>query len=66
VGIVSVLLILFGLLMLIQPSIIWSMAESWKSNDAIEPSDLYVKSTRFGGALTTLAGIGGVLAFWIL
>lgn len=46
--ILSVLLTLFGLLMLIKPVIIWAISESWKSNYAIEPSDLYIVSARFG------------------
>jgi hypothetical protein len=65
-GFISVLLVLLGLMMLIKPSIIWSITESWKSADTTEPSDLYVWSTRFGGVMVTLAGLGGVLAFWFL
>jgi hypothetical protein len=65
-GIISVLLILLGLMMLSKPSIIWTIIESWKSNDATEPSDLYVWSTRFGGIIVTLTGLGGVFAFWFL
>lgn len=65
-GVASVFLILFGLLMLLKPPIIWSITESWKSNDATEPSDLYLWSTRFGGVMCTLAGLGGILAVWVL
>ncbi|SEB93331.1 DUF6199 family natural product biosynthesis protein [Paenibacillus sp. GP183] len=63
---ISVLLVLLGWMMLFKPSIIWSITENWKSNDATEPSDLYVKSTRFGGIIVTLAGLSGVLIFWFL
>jgi hypothetical protein len=65
-GFISVLLVVLGLMMLFKPSIIWTITESWKSIDATEPSDLYVKSTRFGGIIVTLAGLGGVLAFSFL
>lgn len=61
--IMGMILILVGLLMLIKPALFWSITESWKSNDATEPSDLYLFSTRFGGALVLLAGIGGVVIF---
>lgn len=65
-GIMGVLLVILGMLMLIKPIIIWSITESWKSNDATEPSDLYVWSTRFGGVMCTFAGLGGILAVWVL
>ncbi|MHC0038859.1 DUF6199 family natural product biosynthesis protein [Pseudoneobacillus sp. C159] len=58
----GVILIIMGVLMIIKPSFIWRIAESWKSNDGTEPSDLYVLSTRFGGIIMTLAGIGAVAA----
>jgi hypothetical protein len=65
-GYVSVLLVILGLLMIFKPSIIWGITESWKSNDSTEPSDLYKISTRFGGGLFSLVGLGGILATWIL
>lgn len=52
--------------MLIKPSIIWLITESWKSNDFTEPSNLYIWSTRFGGIMMTLAGIGGIVAHLLL
>lgn len=64
--ILCILLFLFGLLMILRPTIIWFLLESWKSNDATEPSDMYIISTRFGGILCTLAGAGGVIALFIL
>ncbi|PYI50931.1 MULTISPECIES: DUF6199 family natural product biosynthesis protein [Paenibacillaceae] len=65
-GFISLLLIILGLLMVIRPSIVWTIIESWKSHDATEPSGLYVVSARIGGVLFILAGIGGVLGYWIL
>ncbi|NOV02291.1 DUF6199 family natural product biosynthesis protein [Paenibacillus planticolens] len=65
-GFISVLLVLLGLIMLFRPSLLWTVTESWKSNDATEPSDLYVWSTRFGGSIVALAGLGGVIAIWFL
>ncbi|MBP1996612.1 DUF6199 family natural product biosynthesis protein [Paenibacillus eucommiae] len=61
-AILAVVLTLFGLLLLIKPSVIWTITESWKSNDATEPSDLYIWSTRFGGIMCTLAGVAGIIA----
>ncbi|WP_199622083.1 DUF6199 family natural product biosynthesis protein [Paenibacillus alkalitolerans] len=58
---VSVLLFLFGLFMLIKPSLFWTVTEQWKSGDATEPSDLYIWSTRFGGGICTLVGVAGIL-----
>lgn len=65
-GVVSILLVLVGLTMYVKPSLVWTIAESWKSGDATEPSDLYVKSARFGGILVAMAGLGGIVAYWFL
>ncbi|GAA3401957.1 DUF6199 family natural product biosynthesis protein [Paenibacillus hodogayensis] len=59
----AIILIFIGLTMLIRPSLIWAITESWKSNDATEPSDLYKLSTRFGGVMFTLIGIGLCIAY---
>lgn len=61
----GIILIIIGISMMIKPSLLWLITESWKSNDATEPSSLYIWSTRFGGVMVTLAGIGGVLAFFL-
>ncbi|SFF11092.1 hypothetical protein SAMN04487969_11463 [Paenibacillus algorifonticola] len=60
---IGILLICFGLLLAVRPALAWSLTESWKSNDGTEPSSLYPLSTRFGGILCTLAGLGAILAY---
>lgn len=50
-ALLAMLLTLAGLLMLLRPATIWMVAEQWKSYDATEPSDLYIWSTRIGGAI---------------
>ncbi|RJE82630.1 hypothetical protein D3P07_26490 [Paenibacillus sp. 1011MAR3C5] len=60
------MLLPFGLVMLIQPQWIWAISEEWKSNDATEPFDLYLFSTRFGGAISTLVALGGIIASFFL
>ncbi|KIL35051.1 hypothetical protein SD71_15425 [Cohnella kolymensis] len=62
----SIFLLAVGLFMFFKPLLIWMITESWKSNDATEPSDLYIWSTRIGGVLFTLVGIGGIFVFTIL
>jgi hypothetical protein len=64
--ILMILLTLFGLVMLVRPTVIWKITESWKSKDASEPSTMYMWFTRFGGAMFTIAGIGGIYAYSIL
>ena len=56
----SILLILGGLLMLFFPDLVYDLSESWKSNRSAEPSRLYLISTRFGGVMFLLVGIGGL------
>ncbi|WP_042149976.1 DUF6199 family natural product biosynthesis protein [Paucisalibacillus sp. EB02] len=60
----SLFVTVFGLCALLKPEWIWKLTESWKSNDATEPSDIYIFSTRFGGVMSTLAGIGCLLVFF--
>ncbi|WP_212960454.1 DUF6199 family natural product biosynthesis protein [Cohnella xylanilytica] len=62
----SVLLMLAGLFLLTKPAVWWKITEVWKSNDATEPSDLYLWNTRIGGALCLLAGGGSFLVLAIL
>ena len=57
----SILLILGGLLMLFFPDFVYDLSESWKSNRSAEPSDFYRFSTRFGGVMFILVGIGGMI-----
>lgn len=52
--------------MIVKPALIWHIAERWKSADAIEPSDLYLFSTRFGGIMVTLLGVIGILVYTVL
>jgi hypothetical protein len=61
--ILSVVFICLGLLMLIKPDFFWTVTESWKSNDATEPSKIYVVSTRFGGSIFTVIGFAGIYVF---
>jgi len=62
-GFIGVILVLIGLLMIYNPTLVWTVTEKWKSQDATEPSDLYVLSLRIGGVLATLAGLAGIVAF---
>ncbi|BBH20492.1 hypothetical protein Back11_18370 [Paenibacillus baekrokdamisoli] len=63
--ILFVILALIGLLMFTKPAFIWMISESWKSNDATEPSDLYNWSTRFGGIICMIVGIAGFIVLLI-
>ena len=46
-----------GLGYFFHPVHMWEMFESWKSYSAADPSDLYLRSTKFGGVLLFLGGI---------
>jgi len=64
--ILSIFVLIIGVLMLFKPDVWWEVTESWKSSDATEPSDFYIKYTRFGGGFFTLAGIAGIISFFVL
>ncbi len=64
--VLAIFLILFGLFMLFRPAVFWTITESWKSNDATEPSDIYLLSTRIGGSMLILAGTGSLTVYSLL
>jgi hypothetical protein len=57
--------IIIGVLFIIIPSFIWLITESWKSDDRTEPSGLYIWSTRFGGMILLIVGIGSVIVAFL-
>jgi uncharacterized membrane protein len=59
--VLGIALIIAGVLMMVRPNVVWTITESWKSNDATEPSNLYKWSTRFGGAMCTIVGVGVII-----
>ena len=56
----GIVLILWGLVMLCAPNFVYELTQSWKNYSSGEPSDLYRFSTRFGGVMFILVGIGGM------
>lgn len=36
-----------GIFIFLKPDLIWKITEEWKSYSADEPSELYIKSTKF-------------------
>lgn len=59
--ILSVLVIGVGALLVFSPQTWFYFTESWKSQSADEPSDLYIFSTRFGGIMCMLAGVAYIV-----
>jgi hypothetical protein len=53
--------IILGAMFILNPSLIWLLTESWKSEDGAEPSSLYIWNTRFGGMILMIVGIGSVI-----
>ncbi|QOR68082.1 hypothetical protein IM538_08225 [Cytobacillus suaedae] len=61
----GIFLLVLGLIMLIWPTGLWLLTESWKTNDGDGPSRLYKWSTRFGGILCTLIGIANIIVLFL-
>ena len=53
----GVVLVVLGVFLFVRPDLVWKLTEQWKSYRADEPSDLYVKSTKFGGVAFALLGV---------
>ena len=59
---IGLALIGIGITMLVKPQFMYELTESWKHDGGVyEPSRLYIWSTRFGGVMFVLAGIGGLI-----
>lgn len=54
-----------GLFMIILPQIFYSLTEKWKTSSDSDPSPVYLFSTRFGGIMFILVGIGSIVAQFI-
>ena len=52
----GIIFLVLGIFILLKPHLVWKLTEEWKSYRADEPSDLYLKSTKFGGILFALLG----------
>ena len=53
----GVVFVALGVFLFVRPDLVWKLTEQWKSYRADEPSDLYVKSTKFGGVAFALLGV---------
>ena len=62
----SIFLLIFGVLMLCFPGVVYSITESWKSNASSEPSGLYKIHICIGGIVCSLVGIAGIITNFIL
>lgn len=57
----SIILVIMGAIMILKPRLFFDITESWKNYASSDPSDLYLFSTRLGGVLCLLVGIGGIV-----
>ena len=64
VGLVFLALAIYGVALVWKPEFFYELTESWK-HDGGEPSDWYLLSTRFGGVMCALVGIGGIIFVFI-
>ena len=62
---VAILFLIIGFVMLRFPEFIYEITESWKSYSYGEPSDLYILSTRVGGAVFILIGIACIVVAFV-
>lgn len=59
---VGIAFLVIGLVMVVSPSTVFQITESWKNDKASEPSKLFRISTRVGGCFFIIIGIA-CLAF---
>ncbi|WP_449537643.1 DUF6199 family natural product biosynthesis protein [Ferdinandcohnia sp. Marseille-Q9671] len=61
----GIFLLIVGVVLLLKPSLVWTLTESWKTEDGTEPSSLYIWSTRFGGVMCICVGVGVIIVSYI-
>ncbi|NCC80208.1 MAG: hypothetical protein EOM07_11485 [Clostridia bacterium] len=59
--VLAVILIAIGLTMIFKTEWVWKLTESWKSETASGPSELYDLNITFGGVMCFLVGSAGVI-----
>jgi hypothetical protein len=57
----SIIFIGISYIMFFKPDIFWNITESWKSDNAYGPTDLYKFSTKFGGVMFFFIGLVGLI-----
>ena len=63
--VLGIFLMFGGLVMAVFPEFIYELTESWKSDAVGTPSKWFLISTRFGGVMCILAGLGGIIITFI-
>lgn len=62
----GIFFIALGAFIFWKPALIWKWTEQWKSYYADEPSDFYLKTTKFGGILFVIFGVVVIVLLLIL
>ena len=64
--ILSIILIFAGLVMAFSPEFVYELQEGLRSDAVGTPSKFFIGSTRFGGVLSILLGLAGVISLFVL
>ena len=63
----GIILSIVGLVMLINPDLIYDITQSWKNSSVnVYPSDMYRLSTRIGGGFFVVVGIAAVVTQFVM
>ena len=53
----GIIIFAIGMFYFLKPDLLWKLTEEWKSDQADEPSEFYLKTTKIRGILFALFGI---------
>ena len=62
----GVFLFILGVLGFLRPLEVWNITERWKTKDGAEPTELYLFSIRFSGAVLAVLGLVCTILLFIL
>ena len=54
-----------GITMLLKPDLVYQIRESWKHSTGTEPSERYIRTTRWSGVMFLLAGVLCVVVIFL-
>lgn len=63
--ILAIIFLIFGFWMITVPWVLWWITESWRTKDAKEPSDLYIRTSKITGVLFMVFGVVNIVDIFV-
>ena len=61
----AIIFLIFGFWMITVPWVLWWITESWRTKDAKEPSNLYIRTSEITGVLFMIFGVLNIVDLFV-